>query len=229
MMPAPSTRPVAFLTLLLSLGLLATAVPYALGFAQVLRYQPALDRLQAGHASPDLAPLVRAWDRAVVLFPDPRLASDRALLRLAEARLTPDTPARMWQTLAAEYDSLLNRRPFAPMDWARLAYVATRAGDTAHARTALEQSFRTGRYLPTFLLWRYTLALPLLDDMTEAQRAQLGDQTGILLRKKRWELIRMARLAPFSAEVEELIRTYHPSAAEEFLRRRGPLRMPRQE
>lgn len=71
MMPSSSTRPVAWLTLLLSLALLGVAVPYALGFAQVMRHQSALEKLQAGQARPDPSPLVRAWDRAVYSFRSP--------------------------------------------------------------------------------------------------------------------------------------------------------------
>lgn len=60
--------------------------------------------------------------------------------------------------------------------------------------------------------------------MTDAQRAQMGAQTGILLRKKRWDLIRMAQLAPFSAGVEDLMRPITPLQRKIFCGRRGPLR-----
>ncbi len=223
-MPSSSTRPVALLTLALALVLLGVAVPYALGFAQVMRDQPLLERVQAGEARPDLSPLVLAWERAVWFFPDPRLVSDRNLLRLADARLNPATPIRTWKELQTDYETLLARRPQAPLDWARLSYVAAQAGDFDAARVAMAQSFRTGRYLPTFMLWRYTQALFLLDGMTPDQRDQVGDQTGILLRRKRVALVRMARLAPFSAKVDDLVRTYQPDATEDFLRRRGRLR-----
>lgn len=226
-MTLSSTRLVsAALAFVFGLGLLGAALPYTLAFGQVLSAQQEVEAIQAqtDAARPDFSPLIRVWERAVRIYPDPRLRGDLALLRLQQGRLDGAASTALWEALADDYEALLADRPLAPVDWARQAYVLTRAGDLKGARAAMIRSFRTGRYAPGYMQWRYTHALFLMDGMTKSQRDLLGDQTGILLRKKNWDLVRMARLAPFAGPIDSLIRTYHPSRLEEFLRKRGPVK-----
>jgi hypothetical protein len=214
-MAPPSTRLPALVLLVLSLALLAGEIPYALAFGTVL---PALPRLET---LDDPAPLVPLWSRAVATFPDPRLLSDLALLRMAAARLDPHSTSATWQNVSDSLKAVLDSRPLDPVTWARLSYAETRASNPDAARSAMARSLVTGRYIPGFMQWRYAHALSLWSGMTEDQRRLLAGQTDLLWRKKHWDLIRLSRLGPFADPVESMISTYFPERLDEFLRHRG--------
>ncbi len=205
--------------------LLIPSVFYAYAFLRVLPYTEQLEQISIPYAtSVDLYALSEAWQNAYSLFPDPRLGRALGLIRIEQLRQNPNASVDEWQDVMVFYQKLTASAPQNPFDWGRLSYAADHAHRTDIALNALENSFKTGRYLPSFMLWRYTHALTLLPLMSPEQKDQMGDQTGLLYKKKKWDLIRMARLAPFSDTIEQLITLYQPENRNEFLKKRGPLK-----
>lgn len=206
-------------------ALLIPSIFYAYAFLRVLPYTEQLEQISIPYATPiDIYALSQTWQSAYSLFPDPRLGRALGLIRLEELRQNSNASIKEWQNIMVFYQQLTARAPQNPFDWGRLSYAADHAHRTDIALNALENSFKTGRYLPSFMLWRYTHALTLLPLMSPEQKDQMGDQTGLLYKKKKWDLIRMARLAPFSDTIEQLITLYQPENRNEFLKKRGALK-----
>lgn len=207
----------------LSLLLLIPASLYVVSSAMVIHAAPHLEAITLGQPPEPvvIADDIQAYTRAVAIFPDTRFLSDLALLQLSLARHSSQPS---WADAEQALSTSLQYRPLDPLSWARLAYVKTQQGERVSAVSALLHSLTYGRYIPGFMQWRYVLGLGLWADLDQTTRDQLGDQSGLLWRKKKWNLIRLGRLAPFSEPIGVLLQTYQPDYYDEFLRRRGSLR-----
>lgn len=226
-MHVSSSSLVAGMAFVVALFLIGTAVPYGVAFGITQPYREQIAYAQKNPDAPflDTSFLLPLWQRALMLYPDPRLVSEAAFLQMVKLRRMPDTPATQgeWRDLAETYQNMLSRYPRAPIDWGRLSYAATRAGEGELARVAWEKSVKTGQYVPDFMLWRYAHGLALMDSFTPTQQALLVSQTKILLKKDFWRLAALARLAPFSDKVPSLVCAASPESCEEFLRVSHPL------
>lgn len=211
----------AAVTSVLSLFLLLSGLLYAFSAALVLPSSSDLARIEAGQRPETVSADIAAHERAFRLFPDSRILAALALLQVAAARST-SSPG--WSAPEAALQASLSRRPLDPLTWARLAYVQIQQGQRAEAAAALSRSLHTGRFIPGFMQWRFAQGLGIWDDLDATVKAQLADQAGLLWRKRKWNLIRLGRVAPFSAPLETLMRDYHPALLDEFLHGRGPLR-----
>lgn len=211
----------AAVTSVLSLFLLLSGLLYAFSAALVLPSRSDMARIEAGQRPEIVSADIAAHERAFRLFPDSRLLAALALLQVTAARST-SSPG--WSAPEAALQKSLHQRPLDPLTWARLAYVQIQQGQRAEAAEALSRSLRTGRFIPGFMQWRFAQGLGIWDDLDATVKAQLADQAGLLWRKRKWNLIRLGRVAPFSAPLETLMRDYHPTLLDEFLHGRGPLR-----
>jgi hypothetical protein len=211
----------AAVTLVLSLFLLLSSLLYAFAAALVLPSLPDLARIEAGQRPETVSADIAAHEQALRLFPDARLLAALALLQVTAAR---SDPAADWAVPDAALQRSLQQRPLDSLAWARLAYVKVQQGRRAEAAEALSRSLATGRFIPGFMQWRFAQGLGLWDDLDDTVKAGMADQAGLLWRKRKWNLIRLGRVAPFSAPLETLMRDYHPALLDEFLHGRGPLR-----
>lgn len=211
----------AAVTSVLSLFLLLCGLLYAFSAALVLPSVSDLARIEAGQRPETVSADIAAHERAFRLFPDSRLLAALALLQMTSAR-TDSSPD--WAAPEAALQASLFRRPLDSLTWARLAYVQIQQGQRAEAAEALSRSLHTGRFIPGFMQWRFAQGLGIWDNLDVTVKAQLADQAGLLWRKRKWNLIRLGRVAPFSAPLETLMRDYHPALLDEFLHGRGPLR-----
>lgn len=211
----------AAVTSVLSLFLLLCGLLYAFSAALVLPSVSDLARIEAGQRPETVSADIAAHERAFRLFPDSRLLAALALLQMTSAR-TDSSPD--WAAPEAALQASLFRRPLDSLTWARLAYVQIQQGQRAEAAEALSRSLHTGRFIPGFMQWRFAQGLGLWNNLDATVKAQLADQAGLLWRKRKWNLIRLGRVAPFSAPLETLMRDYHPALLDEFLHGRGPLR-----
>lgn len=213
----------AFGMLGLSLLFLIPTSLYVVASAMVIRAAPHLEAITLGQPPEPavIADDILAYELAARIFPDTRFLSDLALLQLSLARHSTQPS---WRVAEQALDTSLQHRPLDPLNWARLAYVKTQQGERASAVAALSRSLTYGRFIPGFMQWRYTLGLGLWADLDQTTRDQLGDQSGLLWRKKKWNLIRLGRLAPFAEPIDSLLQTYQPDYYDEFLHRRGSLR-----
>jgi hypothetical protein len=204
---------------------LCVAIPYAVASAQVAPDQRLLAALEDGREEKSYSQAIARHERALDIYRDSQIKADLALLQTSAARQRQFA----WPAAQAALESSLRTRPMDPVNWARLAYVlneqeASSGSSSEATRLALVQSIAFGRFMPGFMQWRLILALSLWTELTLQQQEIVADQVGLLWRQKRSNLIRLARIAPLAATLEQVMSHYYPAELDTFLRHRRPLR-----
>lgn len=216
----PSHRLAAAFIIVIGSLMLAVSLPHAAAQFIAIRNSAVFEDVTAAEADDSFAKPLAAQRRAAAIFPSSDILADLALLEVAAARQKQND----WQSAEAALKAALAQRPLDGLGWARLAYVYEEQGKTAWACDALARSIESASYITGFMQWRFSLALKLWPSLEPAQQQLVAQQAHMIWKKKRYDFIRLARIAAFAPQIEAIMQQYYPAEFESFLQRRGKLR-----
>ena len=216
----------------LSLCLLVSAVLLVLGtprlVGSVLK-APAFATLQAVHRgerlrTEQLAKAVVHLRRAARWEESGKLRAEIGLLLLVQARQTrrgdPNRVGLAKQAAKALREGLL-RAPVQPHAWTRLAEARMiETGPSSAAATALEQSLKTGAFVPVLTIRRLEFLLRNWAFLSQGARKDTGKQVRYAWRHGRERLIKLANRTPSRHLIGIALRPI-PGAEAEFEARMG--------
>lgn len=192
------TRLIGIVFGLVSLALLAWAVPRTLSAFVMAPSAPVLRKLQNLQPveTDELKTLVAAQQRGLTLSAQGRTLTDLGLAQLLIAeRLGENSPEKSEQiekAIASLKDGLA-LAPANPYAWTRLAYASFQLhGWTPEALSALRLAFATAPYDPRLLLSRLSLSFLAWDNLLREDRELVLQQIRYAWKQNPNELVRMA-------------------------------------
>lgn len=208
-------RSLLFLTFLLGVLLLATALPAARARLQLLWGDDTRAAIAEGREVPtkDLALLLASRARVASNgfgFHSDVVYNEMAIARLQAAQ-NKDIPSSEIKPLLAEalaeQKTALSIAPADTYGWARYAFLAVlNEGLSADAIAALKLEIETAPYEPALMMARLGLALSLYDKMDPAMRKQTDDQLRVTWKHYPSEVEALARDTRKSQLLEQALR-----------------------